>query len=81
MITAPRSERGAVFFALRHRTQGKWMMSSLTLATPAFTMSRSLAAAFDRSMTRPATCGPRSLMRTTVDAPVSNRVTRTSVPN
>lgn len=38
------------------------------------------AAAFDRSMIRPLTNGPRSLIRTTTDLPVRELVTFTLVP-
>ena len=54
---------------------------SCTRATPWPCMPRTPAAPLDRSMTRPPTKGPRSLMRTTTERPLPKWVTRTSVPN
>src|SRR6478752_150756 len=53
----------------------------LTGATPAPFMLIAPAAADDRSITRPPTYGPRSLMVTTTDWPLRWLVTRTLVPN
>ena len=48
--------------------------------TPDLTKPSSFAAAFDRSSTRPLTKGPRSLIRTTTDAPFFWLVTLSFVP-
>ncbi len=55
--------------------------SSFTLVTPRSTMPIVSAAEYDKSTFRPATNGPRSLMRTVTDRPVATSVTRTRVPN
>jgi rare lipoprotein A (peptidoglycan hydrolase) len=52
-----------------------------TLATPEVGRPITRAAPNVRSMTRPLTNGPRSLMRTTTDRPVFTIITRTRVPN
>jgi hypothetical protein len=57
------------------------MIAILTGATPLAVKPMSLAAARDRSMMRPPTKGPRSLMRTSTVSPLRVLVTRTSVPN
>ena len=57
----PRSECTS---ARPSRSAGLSTTSSFTLAVPARQTSRALAAATERSMTRPAMKGPRSLMRT-----------------
>jgi hypothetical protein len=44
-------------------------------------MPIAFAAALERSITRPCTNGPRSLIRTTTARPVRPLVTRTLVPN
>src|SRR3990172_3571675 len=49
--------------------------------TPRSTRPSSRAAAKDRSMMRPSTCGPRSFTITSTANPVSRSVTRTSEPN
>src|SRR5215204_4572026 len=51
----------------------------VTSAVPLTPSAR--AALFDRSMTRPRTNGPRSLIRTTTDRPLCLLTTRTRVPN
>ncbi len=58
-----------------------WSISSRTRARPSWRMSKALAADADRSMIRPRATGPRSLIRTTTERPVSRLVTRTWVPN
>src|SRR6185312_3139979 len=50
-----------------------------TGATPASFIPSSLAAAGERSMTRPRMKGPRSLMRTVTELPLERLVTRTRV--
>src|SRR5262245_54766667 len=52
-----------------------------TAAWPAPTKPSSRAAAFDTSIMRPLTNGPRSLMRTTTALPLPVLVTFTLVPN
>lgn len=51
-----------------------------TFATPLRTMSSLRAAASERSITRPRTNGPRSLIRTKTDVLLLRFVTRTLVP-
>ena len=55
--------------------------SSFTFVTPRSTMPIVSAAEYDKSTDRPAIYGPRSLMRTVTDCPVSMFVTRSRVPN
>ena len=55
--------------------------SSRTRATPSRRIRSWSAAVLDRSMIRPRPNGPRSLIRTTMDCPVSMAVTCTDVPN
>src|SRR5690606_37418201 len=50
-----------------------------TRATPEPTMPTASAPARERSMTRPGLNGPRSLMRTTTERPLSSLTTRTRV--
>jgi len=57
------------------------MTVTRTLAVPARRRSISRAAARERSMTRPLTNGPRSVMRTSVSFFVARRRTRTHVSN
>ena len=52
-----------------------------TSVMPAGMKSRASAAAFDRSMMRPPTKGPRSLIRTTTERPLAIFSMRTLVPN
>src|SRR5262245_43302696 len=58
-----------------------WITLRRTSATPSAIISSALAAAFDRSMMRPATNGPRSLIRTTTERPLAVFSMRTLVPN
>jgi hypothetical protein len=57
------------------------VVTTLTLTVPVPSMPMLWAAAFDRSMIRPPTKGPRSLMRTTTERPFDKFSTRTLVPN
>src|SRR5262245_21215704 len=57
------------------------MTCSDTLATPDACRPMARAAPNARSITRPRTNGPRSLMRTTTDRPVRTFITLTLVPN
>ena len=52
-----------------------------TVVTPAFSIRKTRAARRERSIMRPRTKGPRSLIRTTTLRPLLRRVTRTRVPN
>jgi hypothetical protein len=51
-----------------------------TRAVPGPTMSIARAAAYDKSIARPPTNGPRSLMRTSTARPLVRLVTITRVP-
>ena len=55
--------------------------STFTFITPRSTMPIVSAAKYDKSTDRPGIYGPRSLMRTVTDRPVSTFVTRRRVPN
>src|SRR6266511_4533341 len=60
----------------------RWPRTSYrTLATPLLRLAIAAKAARVRSMHRPATNGPRSLIRTIVDLPLARLVTRTRVLN
>src|SRR5579884_679070 len=58
---------------------GSLITSIRTFAVPGPIMSMATAAAWDRSMIRPSTNGPRSLIRTSIDFWFSRLVTRTTV--
>src|SRR5438046_7943637 len=54
--------------------------STLTIAIPASMMPKALAAACDKSIMRPFTYGPRSLISTSTEPPVSILVTLALLP-
>ena len=79
--SANRGGGGAGFPALAGPFGRHERMVSLTNVVPAFRKPSLPAAAFVRSMRRPPTKGPRSLIRTTTSRPFLTFVTFTRVPN